>query len=125
MPKHLANLARRVEGDPFFLACPLAHFARSEGLNEEGLAVRFGCSLESLALVRLCRTPTAESESFHDDVARIADKFSISADVLADAVRRGQAIFHMTAGSESKRTLLAARDSDAEHNADFMTGGDS
>src|SRR6266496_3851923 len=115
MANNLENLAARLEGDPFFLACPLKHFAQSEGLNEEMLASYLRCSDEALLSIRLCRAPAAESEAFHDEIDRIASRFSVNAGLLVEAVRRGQAIFQMTQDGETRSTLLAARDGDAEH----------
>jgi hypothetical protein len=113
MVNHLENMARRLEGDPFFLACPLKLYAESEGLDEEALAISLKCSEESLLQVRLCRTPVAEAKTFHQDVQRIAIKFSVDADALALAVRRGQAIAHMRAGRVPNRgSVIAARDMD-------------
>lgn len=122
MTNHLENMARRLEDDPYFLACPLKHYARSEGLNEETLAAGLKCSKESLLQVRLCRSPAAEGETFHDDIQRIAVKFSVDADVLAQAVRRGQAILHMTQRGKASRTLLAARDADSQRRSDHKRG---
>jgi hypothetical protein len=110
MSKNLEHLARRLKDDPFFVACPLTLYATSEGLDEESLASRLRCSKENFALVCLCRAPAGEAESFQDDIDRMATKFSVDADVLAEAIRRGQAIFQMKRSTESAATLLAARD---------------
>ena len=122
MARHLEHMARRLEGDPFFLACPLKLYAKSEGLDEDGLSASLKCSKESLLKARLCRSPAAEAESFRDDIQRIAAEFSVDADALAEAVRRGQAIFQMTEGSKATRTLLAARDSDSQEASDRQEG---
>ena len=114
MASNLENLASRLEGDPFFLACPLKHFAQSEGLDEETLASHLRCSNEALVSVRLCRAPTAESDAFHEEIDRVATRFAVDAGLLAEAVRRGQALFQMTQDGETRRTLLAARDGVAE-----------
>jgi hypothetical protein len=110
MATNLEHLARRLKDDPFFLACPLLLYATSEGLDEDSLAFRLRCSKADFALVCLCRAPAGDSDSFPDDIERIAEKFSVDADVLADAIRRGQAIFQMKRSTESAATLLAARD---------------
>ena len=122
MAQHLEHMARRLEGDPFFLACPLKLHAKSEGLDEEGLSAALKCSKESLLKARLCRSPAAEAETFQDDIRLIATRFSIDADALAEAVRRGQAIFQMTEGGKASRTLLAARDGDSEKESDRKEG---
>jgi hypothetical protein len=78
---------------------------------------------EALLSVRLCRAPAGEEESFHDDIERIAVRFSVDADALAEAVRRGQALFHMTSGRNASATLLAARDGDRERGTDQRKRG--
>lgn len=89
MMSHLENLARRVDEDPFFLACPLKLFSQSEGLDEEKLVAALGCSQEVLVPLRLCRTPATGAEQFQKDIDRIASRFQVNAEVLAEAVRRG------------------------------------
>jgi hypothetical protein len=123
MSNHLENMARRLEGDPFFLACPLKLFQVSEGLSEEALVTSLGCSKDSLASIRLCRAPAAEEDSFQDDIGRIATKFSLNGDALAEAIRRGQALYHMARKETKSGTLLAARDGDAQDEADGNQGG--
>jgi hypothetical protein len=123
MANHLDNLARRLESDPFFLACPLKVYERSEGLNEDTFAARLSGSKEALLSLRLCRAPAGEDESFLDDIERIARRFSVDADALAEAVRRGQALFHMTSAPTSAGTLLAARDGEREPGSDEGKGG--
>src|SRR6516164_9930156 len=107
--KHLEHLARRLEDDPFFLACPLTRYALSEGLDDAGLARAFGCSRQALVQVRLCRAPAAEDPRFRDHLAHIARKFAVDGDVLVEAVRRGQALFAFSGGGSASGTLLAAR----------------
>ena len=98
MDTHLENLARRVEDDPFFLASALKRFARSEDLNDQDLAGKLNCAVQNLALVRLCRAPLPEDNSFREDIERVAAKFSLNADVLTEAIRRGQAIHQLCQG---------------------------
>jgi hypothetical protein len=123
MANHLENLARRLKSDPFFLACPLKLYQSSEGLSEDTLAAELKCSKEALLSVRLCRSPAGEEESFPDDIERIAARFSVDADALAEAVRRGQALFHMTSDRNASSTLLAARDGDRKRGSDQRKGG--
>ncbi len=123
MSKHLEHLAHRLQDDPFFLACPLQLYAKSEGLSEEGLAAGLKCSKAALVSVRLCRAPSGEDASFYEDIERIAARFSVDAAALADAVRRGQAIFHMARTLNTSNTLLAARDGDAQRGGDHKNGG--
>jgi hypothetical protein len=123
MGNHLENMACRLESDPFFLACPLKLYQKSEGLSEDTLAAGLKCSKEALLSVRLCRAPAGEEASFLDDIERIAARFSVDADALAEAVRRGQALFHMTSGRNASGTLLAARDGERERRTDQGKGG--
>ena len=117
MAEPLDNLALRLEHDPFFLACPLRLYATSAGLSEQELAERLGCPVQTLVLLRLCRAPKPEGRQFQKDIARIADTYQVHADVLTDAVRRGQAIWHLRQGTASGAgSLLAARDSDGDVN---------
>jgi hypothetical protein len=111
MNNHLEALALRLRDDPFFLACPLAHYADSEAMDDTKLATALGCSLDDLVHVRLCRAPDASR--FTEDIERIASRFKLNPDVLAQVVRGGQVIFHLQQISSSNQgTLLAARDDD-------------
>jgi len=123
MGNHLENMARRLESDPFFLACPLKLYQESERLSEDLLAAGLKCSKEALVSVRLCRAPAGEEESFQDAIERIAARFSVDVDALAEAIRRGQALFHMTSGRTASGTLLAARDGDKVRENDQRKGG--
>src|SRR5437763_298805 len=114
MTIHLEHMARRLSADPFFLACALHHFARSEGLDEEKLAAALNCSRESLVQIQLCRAPVSEAVEFHDELTRIAVRFGADVDRLADAVRRGQAIHQMSRAAENSGRLMAARDGDSQ-----------
>jgi hypothetical protein len=125
MTDRLENLARRLESDPFFLACPLKLYQTSERLDEDRLAAALKCPRESLVSIRLCRAPSGEYETFQDDIERIATKFSADVDALADAIRRGQALFHMAGGQSASGTLLAARDGDRDSKGEQSKGGDA
>ena len=122
MATNLEHLARRLEDDPFFLACLLKLYAESEGLNEHSLAARMHCSKQTFVLVCLCRAPMGDDEAFQDDIERIATKFSVDADVLAEAIRRGQAIFEMRRKTNASATLMAARDGDKKRATDDKGG---
>jgi hypothetical protein len=108
----LAHLAGRVEADLFFLAPVLALYARSERLDDAGLAAALGCPEDLLPRLKLCRPPRPEPGHFWDDVTRIADRFGLDPDRLAEVVRRGQAIQQMQSPGAAAEpgTLLAARD---------------
>jgi hypothetical protein len=113
MSELLAGLARRVEGDPFFLAHLLAEYARSERLDDPGLAARLGCRVEDLTVLRLCRAPRPDSADFQADVGAIAARFGIAPAKLAGAVRLGQGLARLRAATPATAepgVLLAARD---------------
>src|SRR5438445_208302 len=103
MAEPMENLARRLEEDPLFLACPLKLFAQSAGLAEREVAEKLRCSVETLLRVRLCRAPLPESEKFRKDIARVAETYQVDAPALTDAVRRGQAIWQMRKGHAGGR----------------------
>ena len=73
MSAALDHLAARVGTDPLFLANALAEYARSEGLDDAGLAVALGCAESDLAGLRLCGVP--RPERFREDAMRIAARF--------------------------------------------------
>lgn len=108
------HLSRRVAEAPDFLAYALAEYARSERLEDAGLAERLGCAEETLPHLRLCRMPRAAAPWFWQDVEQIAQRFSVNAEVLAEIARRGQSLFQLRAAStgpkEEPNFLLAARD---------------
>jgi hypothetical protein len=107
----LDALARKVQGDPFFLASLLALYARSEGLDDGGLAAALGCPPGKLTELRLCRAPRPDPAGFREDVAGIAAEFGLDADRLAGAVMRGRAIREIGAAPAGGRGfLMAARD---------------
>lgn len=112
MTQPLDHLAARVADDPFFLAHPLAGFARAAGLDDPGLAAALGCRPGDLARLRLCRSPRPDPADFRADVQAVADRFGLPAAALAAAVRRGQAVAHLRAAPPTgvDGPLLAARD---------------
>jgi hypothetical protein len=116
MTDPLANLARRVEPDPFFLAAVLAEYARTEGLDDAGLAAALGLPPDRLPHLKLCRPPRPEAEFFWPDVEHLADRFGIPPEPLAEAVRRGETIARAKAASPpagaDAGAFLAARDAD-------------
>ncbi|MBX6771847.1 MAG: hypothetical protein IRY83_08995 [Chloroflexi bacterium] len=92
MTDELARLAARVERDPFFLGWALRIYAESEGLDETGLAARLGCPASQLPRVKLCRCPSPSPPAFQADIAAIAGRFGLRADVLAEIVRHAEAL---------------------------------
>ena len=114
MNSYLTHLAQRVAAAPDFLAFALAEYARSERLEDTGLAARLGCPLETLTHLRLCRMPRAQAPLFWQDVEQIAQRFAVSAEVVVEVVRRGQTLSHLrdAVGDQKDKSnfLLAARD---------------
>ncbi|MDB5306940.1 MAG: hypothetical protein JWO38_1142 [Gemmataceae bacterium] len=113
MSDALRHLAVRVETDPFFLAHPLAEFARSERLDDPALAARLGCRPDDLTLLRLCRAPRPDPDGFRSALTRVATRFGLDPGVLAAAVRHGQGLATLRATARADAapgTLLAARD---------------
>jgi hypothetical protein len=109
-------MAARVAADPFFLAHPLAEYARSERLDDPALAARLGCRAEGLTLVRLCRAPRPGPAEFRADIAAVATRFGLDAAKLAAAVRHGQGLATLRGtprpASAELGTVIAARDAE-------------
>src|SRR5262249_26150942 len=124
MVSRLGELARRVQSDPFFLASALADYANSEGLDEQGLARRLGCPVETLTSLGLCRRPHPEPALFRQDIDRITLRFGVKVDVLAEIVRRSDALSVIRQGAKSERGLLmAAQDrKDSSRSSDETRG---
>jgi hypothetical protein len=115
MADPLEALAARAQGEPFFLASVLAAFARSEGLDDAGLAAALGCPVGELPMLRLCRTPRTGPDEFREDVALVAERFGLDPQRLAEAVKRGRVIGRLRDATAGGRDLLtAARDREAE-----------
>lgn len=116
MNENIKRLATRVNEDPFFLGSALEMYKRSEGIDEEGLAKKCGCSVETLDHLRLCRNPSTNSAEFWDDVEKIASRFQLDPDALAEVVRHSHNVARLQneaakAEMNSQRFFLAARDS--------------
>jgi hypothetical protein len=110
----LDALAKRVEGDPFFLAALLKVYAQSESFDDAGLATALGCRPDSLAALRLCRAPRSEAKDFRADVVRIAGHFGLDEARLFGVLRRAEALRALAAAQTGTRgVLLAARDGEA------------
>ncbi|HVS40187.1 MAG TPA: hypothetical protein VMS17_31805 [Gemmataceae bacterium] len=118
MNRRLEHLAGRVAGAPDFLASALAEYARSEQLADAALAARLGCTAETLTHLRLCRMPRGQAPLFWQDVAKIAGRFSVDADLVAEIARRGQSLMNLRKVEDGRIQepgfLLAARDDGRE-----------
>jgi hypothetical protein len=115
MSEHLERLARRVASDPYFLASALGRYAESEGLDDSALATKLGCTMPELTRLRLCRVPRPDPPFFWQDTERIAARFALDPNTLADVVRRGLALLSLQQASEKRPAVekgffLAARD---------------
>jgi hypothetical protein len=112
MTDPLEALSRRMENRPFFLAPLLAAYARSEGLDDAGLAGVLGCSPGLLVDLRLCRAPRETPPGFGEDIERISKHFGIADHRLIKVVRLGQALVHAQERAAAPGQFLAARDAE-------------
>ena len=113
MSDRLDRIARRAEREPFFLAGLLANYARSEGLDDDGLAAALGCARGVLTRLRLCRAPRDDPRGLAEDVACISGHLGVSAELLLAVVRRGQVLRRLAgAGGGVRGLFVAARDGD-------------
>lgn len=113
MTDRIAALAHRVENDQLFLASALDDYAHTEELDDQGLAERLGCPIKTLVYLRLCLRPDPKPDIFRREMDRIASRFGADAAVIAEAIRRSDALSVMRskAGSvEEGGMLMAARD---------------
>jgi hypothetical protein len=111
MSDPLERLARRVEGDPFFLASVLVEYAHGEGLDDAGLALELGCRAGDLTALRLCRAPRPAPADFRADVQEVASRFALDPTRLMDLVRHGEALRRLREGAAGAAGfLMAARD---------------
>lgn len=111
MSTALGRLARLLEDDDGFMASVLCYYAQGERLDDRRFAERLGCSEEALAELAVCRAPRHEPAEFQADVVRLAARFGIDAELLADVVREVRNLRPMRAAGV-RGTLMAARDRD-------------
>ena len=111
----LEHMAARAADDPLFLACALAVFARSKGLDDAGLAAAIGCPPDQLARLKLCGMP--RREHFNADVTAIAARYGLDAGILAKVVHLGHSVARVRSANSREvnaNFVLAARDDDRE-----------
>ena len=101
--------ARRLRSDQFFLASALEDYASSERLDGAGLAATVGCDVADLGPLGLCRRPRSDREHFMSDVRRIAARFNLLEERLAEVVRRSDALTALRE-ADSEDVVAAARD---------------
>ena len=118
----LQHAAARAAARPHFLAHALFVFRTHQDWDESQLATYLGCQPDTLALVGLCRRPRQDPAKFRDDIQKISERFSLEAERLAMLVRFVDAMDAFQAGSQSgalsSELLAAARDREADHEAD-------
>lgn len=112
MSMALDHMAARVATDPLFLANALAEYARSEALDDEGLAAALGCARADLTRLRLCGVPRTDPQLFRADIQAISERFGLTPQTLTEVVRRGQSIARLPAAPlpNDVGAVLAARD---------------
>jgi hypothetical protein len=108
MSERIDALARRVRNDDFFLASALEQYRASEQLDEAGLAATLGCDSEILATLGLCRRP--REGHIQKDIDQIAKHFGLDAGVLAQIVRRADAVEALRRPAVEQSFTAAARD---------------
>ena len=115
MPDRIEHLAARVAGDPSFLAHVLADYARAEHLDDPALAIALGCPPHVLPLLRLCRHPRPDPALWRADIETIAVRFVIEPALLAEILRRADALAALRAADGREQgALMAARDREME-----------
>jgi hypothetical protein len=113
MSTALDHMAARVATDPLFLAHALTEYARSEGLDDDGLASALCCSRDDLTRLRLCGVPRTDPHLFRSDVEAIATRFNLDWRTLTDVVRRGLSIARLRVAppvSSEPGAVIAARE---------------
>lgn len=108
----LERLAQRCEAHDWALGAVFGRYCDVEHQGRESLASHFGCSLETLRWMSVCRRP--RNDHFADDVRAVAERFKVSATKLAAIVRRVEAVEALrrpgSADVDDEQMLLAARD---------------
>jgi hypothetical protein len=123
MPDRLDAFARRLRGDASFLASAMQDYARSEDVDGAGLAQRLGIGVDELGPLGLCRRPSGDR--FAADVRAIARRFGIDEMLLAELVRRSDALGALRTGrGAAGRLVAAARDRELHETAASLVAMD-
>jgi hypothetical protein len=98
-------------------------------MDDNAVAKHLGCDVATLTHLRLCRNPDRDPPHFWRDVERIANRFDIDTDTLAEVVKLGQALLRtqhpVTEGvGESAGYLMAARDGESVCESEPDRGGE-
>lgn len=110
--------ATRASDDPVFLGYYLREYRSMNGLDELGLAQFLECAHDSLTRLALCLHPDPHSDTFRDNVERVAVHCAANPLKLAQLIRevdsvqtmRSAPVFHLSQVRGHGPALLAARD---------------
>jgi len=116
----LTILARRLRGNPQYMAYVLAAFQSRENLTDAELAQELGTLPELVVRLSLCKRPSPSSPQFAEQVRELADYTLTDAGRLANILRRVDGLERLSQrasglalqaeGKESGGILAAARD---------------
>jgi hypothetical protein len=116
-------LARRTEGDPFFVSYALAQYKAMHRVGDEELMRVLACTRRDLDRLALCRLPDDRDPAFPEQVQQIATFVSCNANHLISVFREVAAVASLTeqpAHESMSGLLLAARDRKAGDRADRL-----
>lgn len=114
-PSSLDRLVLLAQGRPNLLAGPLMFYQDQEGLDDQQLADRLGCSIEALPRLALCERPRS-APHFRADVERIAHYIQADMLQLAMVIRAAESREALRQqGKAVEHTLLVARDNEDEY----------
>jgi hypothetical protein len=83
----LAALARRLEGNPEFMAYALARYQSRQGISREDLSWELGLTSEGLIKLALCRRPDANSGDFERRVKHLSEYTRGNSNTLARVIK--------------------------------------
>lgn len=101
-----------IEDNELSLAPALDAYRRSERLDEQGLAAALGCSPATLDALRTSRKPRGDPAHFRREIEEIAAQFGVHDGLLAEIVRRIDALegLRRAIPMAEQGLLMAARD---------------
>ncbi|MER3439574.1 MAG: hypothetical protein C4346_19365 [Chloroflexota bacterium] len=107
----MCRAARAAERRPAFLASVFAAYRAAEHLDEHGLARILKIPPEQVCGLALCLRP--RPEFFAEDVQRIAERFHVAPQTLAEIIRHVEAVAAIqAAGMGEGQIAAAARDAE-------------
>lgn len=108
---------------PAFLGNVLRTYMERERLNDQSLGAILGCDEPTLNRLRLCRTPSARSANFFEEINSIARHYGVKNAVLAAIVKDILVSRAMAERSDPLSTyLMAARDRKDDKSEDTDDG---